>query len=346
LNKLSHKECFRSALLRWYSTHGRELPWRKTRDPYSILVSEVMLQQTQVGTVRTFYRKWLERFPNFAALAAATETEVLHAWQGLGYYTRARNLHAAAKAVVSRHKRTLPHDPKLIRELPGIGRYTANAVVTFAFDQPVPIVEANTTRVLARLFNIDVPVDSAVGRERLWKSAAALVPTTDPGRFNSALLDLGALICVRRKPKCGICPVKAFCRARRPELLPIKKARPQTEWLTESHAFVRRHGDLLLEHCSSRWRGMWMLPSLPSIGKKTMRPVHTSLFPFTNHRISLRVFRGCRSRIDAKRHRWFPITQLDAVPIPSPHRRAIVALLGTLNVEPLPVRLGPLRVEL
>ena len=318
---------FRRRLLRWYSQHGRDLPWRKTKDPYAIFVSEIMLQQTQVGTVRSFYDKWLERFPDFAALAAASETEVLHAWQGLGYYTRARNLHAAAKLVVGQYGGFVPRDPKIIGNLPGLGRYTTNAVATFAFDQPVPIVEANTTRVLARLFNINTPVDSAAGRERLWKRAATLVPKSNAARFNSALLDLGALVCRRGKPKCGICPVKTFCRARQPELLPIKRARPKIERLTESHAFVRRDDCLLLEHCSTRWRGMWMLPSLRPQPKRPSRAIHTSVFPFTNHRIFLRVFRDPPPRANRERHRWFLIDELHAIPIPSPHRRAIVALL-------------------
>jgi A/G-specific adenine glycosylase len=318
---------FRRCLFHWYCRHGRDLPWRKTKDPYAILVSEIMLQQTQVGTVRSFYNKWLERFPDFATLAAASETEVLHAWQGLGYYTRARNLHAAAKLVVSQHGGFMPRDPKIIGNLPGLGRYTANAVATFAFDQPVPIVEANTTRVLARLFNINTPVDSAAGREQLWKHAATLVPKVNAVQFNSALLDLGALVCTRGKPKCGICPVKTFCRARQPELLPVKKTRPQTKRLIESHAFVRRENRLLLEHCSTRWRGMWMLPSLSSGDRSASRAIHTSVFPFTNHQISLRVFRAPPARADPTRHRWFSISQLETIPIPSPHRRALVALL-------------------
>jgi A/G-specific adenine glycosylase len=317
---------FRRRLISWYSQHARNLPWRKTQDPYAILVSEIMLQQTQVSTVHSFYHKWLQRFPNFAALAAASETEVLHAWQGLGYYTRARNLHVAAKLVISRHGGILPRHPTMVRDLPGLGRYTTNAVATFAFNQPVPIVEANTTRVLSRLFNIDIPVDSAPGRERLWQTAAALVSKVNPARFNSALLDLGALVCTARKPSCGICPVKTFCRAIRPESLPVKKPRPQTKRLTESHLFVRRNDHLLLEHCADRWRGMWMLPSLRLRQKKRRRAIHTSVFPFTNHRISLRVFLGS-PRHDPKRHCWFSIGELETIPIPSPHRRAISALL-------------------
>src|SRR5205085_7481493 len=176
---------FRRSLLRWYSTYGRVLPWRQTREPYAILVSEFMLQQTQVSAVLGFYRKWFQHFPTFAALAAASENEVLKRWEGLGYYARARNLQATAKLVMTQHRGVLPADPQFLRKFPGIGRYTANAVATFAFDQRLPLVEANITRVLTRLFNITVPVASAAGREQLWHTATSLVPKSQPGRFNS-----------------------------------------------------------------------------------------------------------------------------------------------------------------
>ena len=317
---------FRRALLRWYSRQGRDLPWRRTRDPYSILVSEIMLQQTQVSAVVPFYHRWLKRFPTFPALAAASESDVLHAWQGLGYYSRARNLHLAAKLVVSQYHGVLPRAAEQIRRLPGLGRYASNAVATFAFDRSLPIVEANITRVIARLFNIRLPVDSTAGCDRLWQSAESLLPETKAGTFNSALMDLGALVCVRT-PRCTVCPVKSFCRSGKPELLPIKKPRPPTVNLTETHAFVRRDGALLLERCSGRWRGMWMLPSLSTAPKRT-RPIHSLVFPFTHHRINLMVFRGRATRPTAEQQ-WIALEQLAKLPIPSPHRRAITSLLGT-----------------
>jgi len=315
---------FRRRLLQWYSTHGRDLPWRRIKDPYAILVSEVMLQQTQVTAVVPFYERWLKRFPNFAALAAASESDVLQAWQGLGYYSRARNLHSTAKLVVRRHNGVLPHDPDEIRDLPGIGRYTANAVATFAFNQSVPIVEANITRVLARLFDIKTPVDSTTGRERLWRAAESLVPQTDAAKFNSALMDLGALICVKT-PRCNLCPVENFCRARKPELLPIKRARPKTVLLIESHAFVRRGDRLLLQKCVRRWRGMWMLPKLSS-GAVGRRPIHSSQFPFTHHRIKLKVFRTSPPKSKPGR-KWVLVDHLENTPMPSPHRRAVLSCL-------------------
>ena len=161
------KNQFLRALTGWYRKNGRDLPWRHTSDPYAILVSEFMLQQTQVAAVISYYNDWLRRFPDFAALARASESDVLHAWQGLGYYARARNLHAIAKTVQHRHRGRLPSNLAATRELPGVGRYTANAVATFAFDQPVPIVETNTARVLARLFDFHSPIDRAAAQEEL-----------------------------------------------------------------------------------------------------------------------------------------------------------------------------------
>jgi A/G-specific adenine glycosylase len=315
---------FRPSLMRWYRRHGRDLPWRRTRDPYAVLVSELMLQQTQVATVVPYYNKWLRRFPNFATLAAAPENDVLHAWQGLGYYARARNLHASAKIVQDRHAGSLPREAAAIRELPGIGRYTANAVATFAFDQSLPIVDANIARLVARLFNYKQRIDASRGRDAIWRFAAALVPKRNARAFNSALMDLGALVC-GPQPKCQICPVQKFCRATNPKTLPRKRPRPLLAKLTESHLWVRRGERILLEQATDRWRGMWILPSARST---TGHPIHTSIFPFTHHQVTLRVFQKPPRKIDRKHERWFPTHSIESIPIPSPHRRAIVDLLG------------------
>ncbi|PWT87049.1 MAG: A/G-specific adenine glycosylase [Acidobacteria bacterium] len=326
---------FQRYLLHWFRRNGRDLPWRKTRDPYAILVSEFMLQQTQVATAIPYYKKWLRRFPDFAALARASQNNVLHAWQGLGYYNRARNLHATAKIVKNQHGGIFPRDIAAIRGLSGVGRYTANAVATFAFDQSVPIVEANSARVLARLFDIRAPIDSAIGREKLWEQAAQLVPKRRAAPFNSALVDLGALVCLPDGPKCDICPVKKFCRAKSPEALPIKKSKPRTRRLIERHAFVFNQGRILLEQSSARWRGMWILPPLETLAFG--RPLYRSTFPFTHHRIALVVYRRPAPRRVAPAQRWFK--SIDHIPMPSPHRRAAHVVIGDLenyNVGRLP----------
>jgi A/G-specific adenine glycosylase len=327
LNALRHKQLFGSTLLDRYRHHGRDLPWRRTRDPYAIFVSEFMLQQTQVASVVPYYEAWLRRFPDFDALARSSENDVLHAWQGLGYYARARNLHVAAKIIATKHRGHCPQDVDELRSLPGIGRYTANAIVSFAFNQPVPVVDANIARLLARLFNIRLPIDSAAGRESVWNFASQLINQSEARDFNSALMDLGATICVPRAPKCGICPVKKFCQAKNPEMLPIKKVQPRLKRLRETHAFVVRQNKILLEQSAQRWRGMWILPPLSSSPKRR-RTIHESIFPFTHHRITLKVFAQPEARIDGRTQRWMSIASLDSVPIPSPHRRAIVDLLA------------------
>ena len=308
-----------------------------------------MLQQTQVATVIPYYNRWLRRFPSFDALSAAVESDVLHAWEGLGYYSRARNLHALARTVATHYAGKLPHQEQAIRGLPGVGRYTANAVLSFAFDQAVPIVEANVGRVLARVFNIAQPIDTAPGREDLWRKAATLVPDNQPARFNSALMDLGALVC-RKLPQCRCCPIRRFCRAPRPELLPRKKASPPVKRLTECHSLVRSNGRILLEQCSSRWRGMWMLPRIHSGDHRAEPPIYSAVFPFTHHQITLQVFRPAAENDGATRNRtgsavgrfrtlnhrppatrvvrWFRLDRLPFIPLPSPHRRAIQSIIG------------------
>jgi A/G-specific adenine glycosylase len=317
---------FQHALLRWYRHNGRDLPWRRTRDPYAILVSEFMLQQTQVATVIPYYNHWLRRFPDFVSLARASENDVLRAWQGLGYYARARNLHAAARAVINRHHGRFPRSVKQMQQLPGIGKYTAHAVASFAFDQSLPIVEANTARVLTRLFDFHKPIDSAPSSKTLWQNAAMLIPKTNALLYNSALIDLGALICVSRQPKCGICPVKEFCGAKDPQTLPVRKYRPRIKRLTEKHAFVVRQGKILLEQSSTRWRGMWILPPLQTV-PANQRPIYKRIFPFTNHRVALNVFARRQQKIGGRLQRWIRINSLESIPIPSPHRRALQNLL-------------------
>jgi len=286
-----------------------------------------MLQQTQVTAVLPYYYRWLQKFPDFASLGRASENDVLRMWQGLGYYARARNLRAAAQILATRYGGIFPADLAADRELPGIGRYTANAIAVFAFGRSVPLVEANISRVLARLFEIKLPIDSSAGRVRLWQLAAALLPSRRADRFNSALMDLGALVCISGKPRCGACPVSGFCRARSPELLPVKRKRSPMRRLVESHAFVIKQNRILLEHCSQRWRGMWILPRLGSV-PAIARPMHTSVFPFTNHRIKLLVFRRRWQGRLAHRQRWVRTHSLDAIPIPSPHRRVIAEILS------------------
>jgi A/G-specific adenine glycosylase len=215
-------------LLDWYELYARELPWRSTADPYAVWVSEIMLQQTRVDTVIPYYERFLERFPTPRALAEADEDSVLSLWSGLGYYRRARMLHAGVREVVAQYGGRVPEEASARRALPGVGRYTAGAIGSIAFGKPEPIVDGNVTRVLARLLRIELPVGTAAMNKRLWQEAERLVPHERPGDFNQALMELGATVCTPRQPKCESCPLSADCEARangETERLPIPKAR-------------------------------------------------------------------------------------------------------------------------
>ena len=198
----------RGALLGWYRRHKRDLPWRRTRDPYAIWLSETMLQQTRVETVIPYYERFLARFPSVQALAEAAPDEVSKLWSGLGYYSRARNLHAAARKVVDGYGGELPSDVAALQELPGIGRYTAGAVASIAFDRAAPIVDGNVARVLARLLDLRDDVSAPATQQRLWAEAEALARGPKPGDLNQSLMELGALICTPRAPKCLLCPLR------------------------------------------------------------------------------------------------------------------------------------------
>jgi A/G-specific adenine glycosylase len=290
------------------------------------MVSEFMLQQTQVATVLDYYRRWLERFPDFAALAAATEDDVLQVWQGLGYYSRARNLHRAAQAVHAQYGDCPPRDPALLAALPGIGRYTAGAIATFAFDRAVPIIDANIARVIARLLDLQEPIDSTRGREILWKTASALLPK-DRGRLhNSALMELGALVCTPRNPSCLLCPVCIHCRAKSPESLPKKKPRRKTVSIAEDCAWIVHNERLLLEQQSGpRWRGLWKLPPLP--GRHSKPKLLLSFdYPFTHHRVTLSIFAVSQPRALSPGQQWIPLSEMSAIALAAPHRRAIQRL--------------------
>jgi A/G-specific adenine glycosylase len=204
---------FQRRLTRWYDRHGRDLPWRRTRDPYRILVSEIMLQQTQVERVLDYYEPFLRRYPTIESLAQSSEFEVREAWDGLGYYARARNLHRTARQVTAEHGGRLPDDPELIQRLPGIGRYTAGAVLSFAYKKDAAILDTNAARVLSRVFAVRSRGSKSDRYKRLWQIAEAVTPAGDADRFNQAIMDLGATICRARVPECGRCPVKMQCRS-------------------------------------------------------------------------------------------------------------------------------------
>jgi len=332
---IRNPQSLRRALASWFHKAARDLPWRSTRDPYAILVSEIMLQQTQVATVIPFYERWLARFPDFASLATADESEVLSVWQGLGYYSRARNLHRAAKLVVEKHGGEMPRDPALIRALPGIGRYTAGAVASFAFDLPEPLVDANVARVLARQLNLHTPIDSTAGQAALWSIAGSLVPKEGARSFNGALMELGALVCTPRLPHCERCPIRKCCAAfanGTTASIPRKKPRRKQAELAEHCAWTVSHGRILLEHqTGKRWSGLWKLPSLPAAPDAA--PLLAVEYPFTHHRVTLSVFAQPTPSPVRENLAWHPLASLAGVPLTAPHRRAIERLRGAIHLR-------------
>jgi len=288
-----------------------------------------MCQQTQAGTAAPYFERWMRRFPDCRTLAAASEHDVLSLWQGLGYYSRARNLHRAAKAVAGLPGGEFPREIEGIRALPGAGRYTAGAVVAFAYDKPAALVDANIARVLARLFAVRDPIDGAAGLAQVWERAESLQPPRRGRAFNAGLMEIGALVCVPRAPRCGACPVAEFCAAAAAglqEQLPAKKSRPRTVKLLEPCALITRAGRVLLEQQNgSRWRGLWKLPALDRIPERP--PALVIEYPFTHHKVTLSVYRRSPPRSAKPGREWHAIAALAAVPLAAAHRRALERLL-------------------
>jgi len=252
-------------ILNWYSAHGRKLPWRGHPDPYAVWVSEIMLQQTRVEAVIPYFERWMRHFPSIADLAAASEGQVLSLWEGLGYYSRARNLHRAARIVVEQHAGKLPGDLASLRKLPGIGRYTAGAIASIAFGLDEATLDGNLRRIFARVFDVAQPADAPAGQKVLWDLARENLPAGRAGDYNQALMDLGATICLPRNPVCLACPLMDLCKARLggiQEQRPVLKPRGKTPHYTVTAAVLQRDGRVLLAKRPSRGLlgGMWEFP--------------------------------------------------------------------------------------
>ncbi|MEN8180789.1 MAG: A/G-specific adenine glycosylase [Pseudomonadota bacterium] len=292
---------FTSAVLVWYEQHGRkDLPWQQDRDPYAIWVSEIMLQQTQVATVIPYYLRFMERFPRLLELADAELDEVLHHWSGLGYYARARNLHAAAQRVRDQYGGVFPEAFECLQSLPGIGRSTAGAILSFAWGQPHPILDGNVKRVLARHFAVEGWPGKSLILKRLWELSESLTPKTNTSAYNQAMMDLGALICRRGAPLCSDCPVTASCQAHavgREQELPTPKPR-KTLPVKSSYLLVLRDqaGSVLLEQRPpvGIWGGLWSFPECPMDsdpidwcqGKLAFKPADVTRLPMRRHTFS------------------------------------------------------------
>ncbi|MEE9592249.1 MAG: A/G-specific adenine glycosylase, partial [Thermoplasmata archaeon] len=256
---------FRDALLAWYGDSRRDLPWRRTKDPYAILVSEVLLQQTRIATAESYYRRFMDRFPTLQALARADSEEVLHVWEGLGYYHRARRLHVAAKEIVRNHGGRVPRHPDALRALPGVGPYTAGAVASIAFGHRTPAVDGNVTRVLARVYRIEEDVTRSSTKRLVRAHATRLVPDGEPGTFNQALMELGALVCLPKRPRCEACPVLPRCQARATRVetsLPRRGKASAVPTVAAAFALLERGDEVLLVRRAEDQLlgGLWALP--------------------------------------------------------------------------------------
>ena len=257
---------FQTDLIRWFNRHKRDLPWRQTKDPYKIWVSEIMLQQTHVSTVIPYYQRWIKEFPTPKAVAQASEEKILKAWEGLGYYSRTRNFQNACREVIEKYNGKVPDTPEEIQKIPGVGRYTAGAILSIAYDQSVPLVDGNVIRVLSRIFAIRKNPKTNV--ETFWKLAESLVPKEHAGDFNQALMELGATLCTPVNPSCLICPVQNFCQAKKQGIqdqLPVSSKRAKTQIVHLASALIHQNGKILLcqRKETGHLKGMWEPPTFP-----------------------------------------------------------------------------------
>lgn len=330
---LRNARAFRNALARWFVIEGKSYPWRETHDPWAILVSEIMLQQTQVATVlgKGHYSRFMARYPTPRAMAEASGQEALKAWEGLGYYRRARNLHAAARAITRDYGGCFPRDFDKIRALPGIGAYTAGAVASFAYNEAQPIVDANVARVFSRLFNFRERIDTSAGNKQLWQWAEALVPENNPRVHNSALMELGQTHCSNKSPDCAACPVKTFCQCPDPAALPVKKSAAKTTRVDEFAIFARDgHARVLLQQVQKgeRRAGMWLLPRRKHGETLDLPLALKTNYSITRYHVTMRVY-ACdeNSAAPGEHEQWHLLDDLGHLPMSSPDRRALECLL-------------------
>ena len=335
----SWRQKLRRSLLAWYARNARDLPWRENRDPYRIWISEIMLQQTQVATVVPYFERFLKRFPDIGSLARAKEESVLRLWEGLGYYRRARQLHKAAKAMVTKHSGNFPTDFEEVLALPGIGRYTAGAITSIAYDQRQPILEANSIRVYCRLWGFSSDPQTTSGQKQLWKFAEAILPRKRSGDLNQAVMELGSEICSPKSPKCLICPAKTCCSAfatGSQESIPVPKKKMRYEDAHEVAVVVWKDNKVLVRECleGERWAGLWDFPRFSVADTKTshfnqkvkqLTGVEVSLgkkrttikHGVTRFRITLDCFdaKFVAGELDHKNGQWVTVGKLSNIPL-------------------------------
>jgi len=347
---------FRRAVAGWYGKHQRAMPWRNTDDPYKIWVSEVMLQQTQVATVEPYYHRFVDRFPTIHHLASALLDEVMKAWEGLGYYGRARHLHRAAKDIVSRFGGHVPDNIDGLLSLPGIGRYTAGAILSIAYDRPVPILDGNVKRLLTRVFHITENVDKTGTQKILWELAETLLPRARAGNFNQGMMELGAVVCKPAQPLCDSCPLAGICKAKRLSIqkdLPVRSSRKSIPHYDVTAGIIWKDGKFLITRRPPKGLlgGLWEFPGgklekgedLESclireireelgIRIEVLEPMISVRHAYSHFRITLHAFRckyaGGKIRLlECDDYRWITSQELTAFAFPAADHRIIEVLM-------------------
>ncbi len=342
------------SLLIWFAENQRDLPWRRTYDPYQIWISEIMLQQTQMDRVALFFVRWMKEFPDLASLATSSEHKVLKCWEGLGYYSRARNILKAAKLLIADHQGQIPASRKLLQRLPGIGPYTAGAIASISFNRDVPVVDANIERIFARLFNIDLIPKSPAAKKLNWQKAEELLPAGEARNFNQALMELGALVCRPKQPNCSFCPVAAHCLALQYDLIPerpIPKKNTKTIPINMATGVLLHKGLIFIQQrlADDVWGALWEFPGGRMEEGETAEEtvireyleetelvvrvdskITTTIHHYTRYKITLHCFIVSLEQSDsdpvlhaAQEFHWLPFEQINQYAFPAGHRKLI-----------------------
>ena len=349
-------KALQNEVLAWFADYQRDLPWRRTYDPYHVLISEIMLQQTQMERGVEYFNRWVKLFPEPQAIAAASEQEVLKAWEGLGYYSRARNIRKAASLIVEKHDGRVPAAHDLLLALPGIGSYTAAAIMAIAFDQPYPVIDANVERLFARLADWDRPVKEKTFQRALHEEVRALLVGVSPRDLSQALMELGALVCTPKNPDCTNCPVQNCCAALRAgtvEQRPVARPKLEKIEIVMACAIVEHEGRMFIQQRREDdvWGGLWEFPggrlkngespeqaAVRELQEETeiragcFRPFATVVHHYTRYRVTLHSY-FCEAQGTpqpqlnaAQQYRWVSLQELDQYPFPSGHRQLIACM--------------------